>query len=92
MPAVKPILQKNQGNSGNTQQPSNTPQTPASSPALTDADYFLAVAKVTIKTGKDNKEVNSKLLVRVYPASGTDNYQKGYLLENYMPELAAGAG
>lgn len=62
-------------------------QTSASSPALTDADYFLSVAKVTIKTGKDNKELNSKLIVRVYPASGTDNYQKGYMLENYMPEL-----
>lgn len=62
-------------------------QAPAAAPAVNDADYFLAVAKVTIKTGKDNKELNSKLLVRVYPAAGNDNYQKGYFLENFMPEL-----
>lgn len=68
-------------NTGNTQQTSSTPVT------INDADYFLAVVKVTIKTGKDNKELNSKLIVRVYPSSGTDNYQKGYMMENYMPEL-----
>jgi len=68
-------------NTGNTQQASSTPV------AINDADYFLAVARVTIKTGKDNKELNSKLIVRVYPTSGTDNYQKGYMMENYLPEL-----
>lgn len=65
----------------------NSHQAATSSTAVSDADYFLAVAKVTIKTGKDNKELNSKLIVRVYPTSGTDNYQKGYMMENYMPEL-----
>lgn len=68
---------------GNT----NNQQASASGTAVNDADYFLAVAKVTLKTGKDNKELNSKLIVRVYPTSGTDNYQKGYMMENYMPEL-----
>jgi hypothetical protein len=54
---------------------------------LTDADYFLAVAKMTIKTGNDNKDNGAKLILRVYPASGTDNYRKGYTLENYTTEL-----
>jgi len=72
---------KPRNSNGSSQQGSASPAAPS------DADYFLSVAKVTVKTGKDNKEVNSKLIVRVYPASGTDNYQKGYMLENYMPEL-----
>ncbi|WP_199141974.1 hypothetical protein [Pedobacter sp. ASV12] len=75
--------QMSKAKNGNT----NNQQSSASSTAVNDADYFLAVAKVTIKTGKDNKELNSKLIVRVYPTSGTDNYQKGYMMENYMPEL-----
>ncbi|MFT3933725.1 MAG: hypothetical protein QM726_08940 [Chitinophagaceae bacterium] len=71
------IMKPNKGNNNQ----------PTLATTLTDADYFLAVAKVTLKTGKDNKELNSKLLVRVYPAAGTDNYQKGYFQDNYMPEL-----
>lgn len=84
---LKPILQKQQGNSGSTQQATGTSQAPASSPALTDADYFLSVATVTIKTAQDNKEANSKLYVSVYPAAGTDNYKKGYTMDSYTPEL-----
>lgn len=38
-PVVKPVLQNSKGNGGD--QP-----VPASSPLLTDADYFLAVAKI----------------------------------------------
>lgn len=56
-------------------------------PALTDADYFLAVAKITVKTAGDNKEKGSKLILRVYPAAGTDNWHKGYCQENYTDEL-----
>lgn len=78
---TKPIVQKIKNNTGGTQQ-----TTPAA-PALTDADYFLAVAKVAVKTGKDNKEKGSKLIVRVYPASGADNYRKGYCQENFSDEL-----
>lgn len=84
---LNPVLQKSKGNNSGAQQTTSTSQTAASSPVLTDADYFLAVAKVTVKTGKDNKELNSKLIVSVYPNSGTDNYKKGYTMENYMPEL-----
>lgn len=64
---------------------STSPSSPA--PALTDADYFLAVAKVTIKTAGDNKEKLSKMMVSVYPAAGDDNYQKGYTLESWPEEL-----
>ncbi len=80
---LKPTIQKPKGNGNNN----NNQQTPPSTPQLTDADYFLSVARVTINTGKDNKEVNSKLIVSVYPVSGADNYLKGYTLMNYMPEL-----
>jgi len=80
-PVLKPIMQKPKGNADNNQ------QTAPSTPTVNDADYFLSVAKVTIKTGKDNKEQNSKLIVSVYPASGTDNWKKGFTMENYMPEL-----
>lgn len=65
----------------------NTQPSQTSAPALTDADYFLSVAKVTIKTGKDNKELNSKLMIGVFPASGTDNYRKGFKLDNFKSEL-----
>ena len=78
---IKPQLQKPKGNTGSNQ------QTPASTTSLTDADYFLAVAKITIKTGKDNKETGSTLIFRVYPAAGADNWHKGYSQENYKTEL-----
>jgi hypothetical protein len=77
----KPVIQKTKNNGGNNQQPTTT------TPALTDADYFLAVAKISVKTGKDNKEKGSKVIFRVYPASGTDNYKKGYCQENFGDEL-----
>mgnify|MGYP001087805229 CR=1 FL=1 len=77
----KPAIQKPHNNNGNNQ------QTPTSTPALTDADYFLGVAKITIKTGKDNKELNSKLILRVYPNAGTDNWRKGYELNDYKDVL-----
>ncbi len=80
---IKPIIQKPNGNGSNN----NNQQTPPSTPQLTDADYFLSVARVTLKTGKDNKEVNSKLYVSVYPVEGTDNWKKGYTLDSYLPEL-----
>lgn len=88
---LKPIIQK-QGNGGSTQQGSTQQSTGAfqsqtSSPVLTDADYFLAVAKVTVKTGKDNKENGSSIILRVYPNAGTDNWRKGYNQENYKSEL-----
>lgn len=67
---------------GNT----NSQQT-ATSGTVNDADYFLAVAKVTLKTGKDNKENGSALILRIYPAAGTDNWRKGYNQENYKSEL-----
>lgn len=75
----KPIIQK----PGKTTAASQ----PAATPSLTDADYFLAVAKITVKTGKDNKEQGSSLIFRVYPAAGTDNWRKGYNQENYKSEL-----
>lgn len=81
-PVMKPVLQKPGNHNTGTNQQSDPVTT-----TLTDADYFLSVAKVTIKTGKDNKELNSKLLISVYPVIGTDNYKKGFFLENYMPEL-----
>lgn len=65
----------------------NGQQASASSTTINDADYFLAVAKVTLKTGKDNKENGSALILRVYPATGTDNWRKGYNQENYKSEL-----
>lgn len=68
---------------GNT----NSQQGAATGAAVNDADYFLAVAKVTLKTGKDNKENGSALILRVYPAAGTDNWRKGYSQENYKSEL-----
>lgn len=55
--------------------------------APSDADYFLSVAKITFKTGNDNKDNGAKLILRIYPASGTDNYRKGYCLDNYTREL-----
>lgn len=64
----------------------NSQATPLATPQ-SDADYFLAVAKVTLKTGKDNKENGSNLILRVYPAAGTDNWRKGYNQENYKSEL-----
>ena len=63
----------------------NTGKQPAA--VVSDADYFLAVAKITVKTGKDNKENGSSVIFRVYPASGADNYRKGYCQENYKSEL-----
>jgi hypothetical protein len=72
---------KPKNNNGNNQQSST------SSASLSDADYFLAVAKVSVKTGKDNKENGSALILRVYPAAGTDNWRKGYCQENYKSEL-----
>lgn len=74
-------LQKAKNNNGSN---SSTNKTPA---AVNDADYFLAVASMTVKTGKDNKEKGSKLILRVYPAAGTDNWRKGYCQENYTEEL-----
>lgn len=73
-------IQKSKNNSG------NNPQTPATA-TVNDADYFLAVAKISIKTGKDNKENGSTVILRVYPASGTNNYRRGYCQENYKSEL-----
>ena len=55
--------------------------------AVSDADYFLAAATISVKTGKDNKEKGSSVIFRVYPASGTDNYRKGYCQENFKDEL-----
>ncbi|MFT3822886.1 MAG: hypothetical protein QM731_03155 [Chitinophagaceae bacterium] len=75
-------IQKSKGASG-TNQPASSSTTAAPS----DADYFLAVAKITIKTGNDNKDNGAKLILRVYPATGTDNYRKGYCQENYTREL-----
>ncbi|OJW32127.1 MAG: hypothetical protein BGO54_17085 [Sphingobacteriales bacterium 46-32] len=80
----QPIIQKPKTNNSGTQQ---TPSTTPVAPVIKDADYFLAVAKVSVKTGKDNKEKGSKLIFRVYPASGTDNWRKGYNQENYADEL-----
>lgn len=78
---TRPVIQKSKNNTGGRQ------QTTPTAPVLSDADYFLAVAKISVKTGKDNKEKGSKLIFRVYPASGTDNYKKGYCQENYADEL-----
>lgn len=72
-------IQKSKNNSGNNSQ--------GNTAALSDADYFLAVAKITVKTGKDNKETGSKLILRVYPATGADNWHKGYCQENFTDEL-----
>jgi len=80
-PEIKPVAQKPKANNGNNQ------QTQPSAPAYNDADYFLAVAKISVKTGKDNKEKGSKLILRVYPATGTDNWRKGYCQENFTSEL-----
>jgi len=74
-------IQKSKNNTGNNPQTSNTTTT------VNDADYFLAVAKLTVRTGKDNKEKGAKVILRVYPASGTDNYRKGYCQENYTDEM-----
>lgn len=68
---------------GNT----NSQQASTSGTTVNDADYFLAVAKMTVKTGKDNKENGSTIILRVYPAAGTDNWRKGYNQENYKSEL-----
>lgn len=74
-------VQKPKKNNGSNPQSTNTPT------AVNDADYFLAVATMVVKTGNDNKEKGSKLIFRVYPATGTDNWRKGYLQENYTDEL-----
>ena len=58
-----------------------------STSTVSDADYFLAVAKISVKTGKDNKEKGSSVIFRVYPASGTNNYRRGYCQENFKDEL-----
>ncbi|MGJ7029589.1 hypothetical protein [Niabella hirudinis] len=79
-PTTSAVQEKPKPGSGNTS-PSS------SAPGLTDADYFLAVARVTIKTAGDNKEKLSKMMVSVYPAAGDDNYQKGYTLESWPEEL-----
>lgn len=75
-------IQKSKYNTGNTPQTTNT-----ATATVNDADYFLAVAKISIKTGKDNKEKGSNLILRVYPVSGTDNYRRGYCQENFKDEL-----
>lgn len=74
------IITKPKGNNAANQQNTTTPK-------LTDADYFLSVARITIKTGNDNKDAGAKLILRVYPTTGTDNYRKGYLLDSYTQEL-----
>jgi hypothetical protein len=78
---TNPALQKPGKTNATSQPTTNTTAT------LTDADYFLAVAKITVKTGKDNKEPNSSVIFRVYPAAGTDNWRRGYNQENYKSEL-----
>jgi hypothetical protein len=75
-------IQKPKGNTGNNPQRSAT-----TAAAANDADYFLAVAKISVKTGKDNKEKGSKLILRVYPAAGADNWRRGYSQENFSDEL-----
>lgn len=85
-PIAKPVYQKPQRNTG-TQQTPTTSQTPASTPAVNDADYFLAVSKMIIRTGNDNKDRGAKLILRTYPVSGNNNYRRGYCLENYTAEL-----
>src|SRR6187551_3344404 len=74
-------VQKSKNNAGNNTSSSNT------GAVVNDADYFLAVAKVAIKTGKDNKERGSSVIVRVYPAAGANNYRRGYSQENFKDEL-----
>ncbi|MFV0606654.1 MAG: hypothetical protein ACK5NK_12510 [Niabella sp.] len=84
-----PVITQKPGsnNSGTTQTTSTTTNTGTTTAAPNDADYFLAVAKMTVKTGKDNKELNSKVILRVYPAAGTDNWRKGYNQENITSEF-----
>lgn len=84
-PASKIVVEKKNGNNGSNNSNTNTSNQQA--PTLTDDDYYLAVAKVAVKTGKDNKEKGSKLIFRVYPTQGTDNWKKGYNQENYADEL-----
>lgn len=52
-------INKSKNNSG-----TNTQTTNSGNASLTDADYYLAVAKVSVKTGKDNKENGSSIILR----------------------------
>lgn len=71
-----------------TQTKTETPATTA--PALTDNDYFLSAVKITLKTGKDNKEYPSNLSINISPGNVTNYYSVGngcFRLSYYKNEL-----
>lgn len=71
-----------------TQTKAETPA--ATAPALTDNDYFLSAVKISLKTGKDNKEYPSSLSISISPGNVTNYYNVGnscFRLSNYKNEL-----
>lgn len=71
-----------------TQQKQTPPGSSApATPVKTDADYFLAAVKATIKTGRDNKEYPSNIDIYVYPANATSVNERSFLLASYNNEI-----
>ena len=76
----------------NSTPPPNVTGSPAQ--VKTDADYYLSVVKLTIKTGRDNKEYPSEISVAVCPGSQTIDFNKaipnshGFRLRQYKNELS----
>jgi len=82
-----PSTVTNSGGQQYSTPPPNVSGPPA--PAKTDADYYLSVVKVTIKTGRDNKEYPSKVYITV--CTGAQKLKTlsthGFRLTGYTNEL-----
>ncbi|MFT3933716.1 MAG: hypothetical protein QM726_08895 [Chitinophagaceae bacterium] len=80
--------QNNNSATTTTQQKNTAPgSTNTTTPAKTDADYFLSVVTATFKTGNDNKEYPSVLSVYVYCGNMNSGNHHGFLLYGYQNEL-----
>lgn len=55
-----------------------------------DATYYLTGAKVTLKTGNDNKDGGAKLSLLVYPVSGGQYWGNFFRMDDYTGELKKG--
>ncbi|MEQ1799415.1 MAG: hypothetical protein ABL872_15785 [Lacibacter sp.] len=78
---LKPVVTPPPGSQPKTQSKPGDTQT-----ALTDADYFLAGAVVTVSTGNDNKEPNSSTAF-FYVRPRKSNGVAAYKLEDYASEI-----
>lgn len=82
---IKPNTTPSNGTAVPTIQKDDIPSTEPAQPTLTDADYSLAVVTTTIKTGRDNKEYPSRIMMRLL--CNSKSWRSGFVLD-YSNELA----